>query len=150
MKLSTKTPCIGVCSTSISGNVCRGCKRFAHEVIAWNSYTPEQKHSVNQRIDHLLAQLVRERIDVYDAPLLEAKLDEQNIRHDKQSSVYLWAFQLLRAGATQIDDLGLFGCRLLPRYSEVSLPELKDALDRDFFVLSNAHYERYFRPPESH
>ncbi|MEC7008614.1 MAG: DUF1289 domain-containing protein, partial [Pseudomonadota bacterium] len=31
-----KTPCIGVCSTGIGDSVCRGCKRFSHEVIHWN------------------------------------------------------------------------------------------------------------------
>ncbi|MEL0305883.1 MAG: DUF1289 domain-containing protein, partial [Halieaceae bacterium] len=40
-----RTPCIGVCSTGVGDVVCRGCKRFAHEVIDWNGYSPEQKQA---------------------------------------------------------------------------------------------------------
>ena len=44
-----KTPCIGVCSTGIGDSVCRGCKRFSHEVIDWNSYSQEQKRIYRSR-----------------------------------------------------------------------------------------------------
>ena len=54
LKPPVKTPCIGVCSTGIGDSVCRGCKRFAHEVIDWNSYTPEQKDIVDRRLGVLL------------------------------------------------------------------------------------------------
>ncbi|MCA4075779.1 DUF1289 domain-containing protein, partial [Pseudomonas kurunegalensis] len=32
---SIKTPCVGLCSTVYGDTVCRGCKRFHHEVINW-------------------------------------------------------------------------------------------------------------------
>ena len=41
-----KTPCIGVCSTGIGDAVCRGCKRFSHEVIHWNSYSQDHKRAI--------------------------------------------------------------------------------------------------------
>ena len=50
-----KTPCIGVCSTGIGDSVCRGCKRFSHEVIQWNGYTEEQKRIVDQRLSDFLS-----------------------------------------------------------------------------------------------
>lgn len=37
-----KTPCIGLCSTVYGDLVCRGCKRFHHEVIQWNGYGEEE------------------------------------------------------------------------------------------------------------
>ena len=43
MTKSLKTPCIGVCSTVFGDDVCRGCKRFQHEVIQWNSYSDPEK-----------------------------------------------------------------------------------------------------------
>ncbi|WP_226704400.1 DUF1289 domain-containing protein [Microbulbifer elongatus] len=46
-----RTPCIGVCSTGIGDNVCRGCKRFAHEVIDWNAYSEEQRRIIAERRD---------------------------------------------------------------------------------------------------
>ena len=46
-----RTPCIGVCSTGIGDAVCRGCKRFAHEVIDWNGYSQAQKEAIDARLD---------------------------------------------------------------------------------------------------
>ena len=50
-----RTPCIGVCSTGIGDAVCRGCKRFAHEVIDWNGYSQAQKQAIDARLDRFLA-----------------------------------------------------------------------------------------------
>ena len=41
----TRTPCVGICSTTYGDDVCRGCKRFIHEVINWNSFKPEEKEA---------------------------------------------------------------------------------------------------------
>ncbi len=64
--LKVKTPCIGVCSTGIGDVVCRGCKRFAHEVIDWNGYTVEQHQLVVNRLDGFLKQVVGNMIDIID------------------------------------------------------------------------------------
>ncbi|WP_317135104.1 DUF1289 domain-containing protein [Piscirickettsia litoralis] len=37
------TPCVGLCSTVYGDDVCRGCKRFYHEIIDWNQYDINQK-----------------------------------------------------------------------------------------------------------
>ena len=44
-----KTPCIGICSTVFGDEVCRGCKRFQHEVITWNAYSDHEKEQVWKR-----------------------------------------------------------------------------------------------------
>ena len=56
-----RTPCVGICSTGIGDSVCRGCKRFAHEVIDWNAYSHEQRLIIAQRLESFLAQ-VRSKI----------------------------------------------------------------------------------------
>ncbi|MEM9624509.1 MAG: DUF1289 domain-containing protein, partial [Pseudomonadota bacterium] len=38
MALTKRTPCVGICSTTYGDLVCRGCKRFAHEIVQWNAY----------------------------------------------------------------------------------------------------------------
>ena len=48
------TPCIGLCSTVYGDLVCRGCKRFSHEIIDWNRYDHQQKAAVWQRLEQLL------------------------------------------------------------------------------------------------
>jgi uncharacterized protein len=139
-----RTPCIGVCSTGIGDSVCRGCKRFTHEVIAWNAYSDDQRRAINARLDSLLTQLIQPRVDVFNPEALRQQLELQRIRYNPDQSGYAWFMDLLKAGASQINDLKPFGCRLLPPWTEADLPQLKWVLDEEFFVLSQVHYERYF------
>ncbi|MDX9874542.1 MAG: DUF1289 domain-containing protein [Spongiibacteraceae bacterium] len=140
------TPCIGVCSTAISDEVCRGCKRFAHEVIAWNSYTETEKQAVEARLDQLLSQIVGAKLTVFDVALLRQQLEIQRVRYRPNRSPLCWVFELLRAGAGQIQDTRLFGFEVHPGFRALPLVELREMIDQEFFILSNAHYERYVRP----
>lgn len=142
---TVRTPCIGVCSTGIGDQVCRGCKRFAHEVIAWNSYSQDEKGTIGRRLEGFLAQVVANRFYVFDRDLLLAELSHQQISFREEASPYCWVFDLLKAGASQIDDLTGFGIRLLPEWEGRSLVELKQAIDEDYYSLSCAHYDRYFQ-----
>jgi predicted Fe-S protein YdhL (DUF1289 family) len=141
------TPCIGVCSTGIGDEVCRGCKRFAHEVIHWNAYSEEQKQLIDQRLERFLTQVVANKLIITDAALLTGQLSALNIRHAAHKDPHVWAFQLLRAGASQIAECRSFGFELAPAYAAMPLTELRDQIDREFFVLSEAHYQRYFKAP---
>ena len=143
-----KTPCIGVCSTGIGDSVCRGCKRFAHEVIDWNGYTQEQKRIVDERLAQFLAQCVRNRIRITDEALLAWQLQTQQVRHDPDHDPYCWVFALLKAGAGQISDPAAFGFEVELRYRDLSLLELREQIDAEFYALSGAHYERYFQAPD--
>lgn len=138
------TPCIGVCSTGIGDVVCRGCKRFAHEVIHWNGYTDEQKRIIDSRLDQFLAQVVAVKVQIVDAGLLERQLRAQQIRFSAHKDPHVWVFQLLRAGASQIVAAAAFGFAVRPGYETLSLTDLREQIDREFFVLSEAHYQRYF------
>lgn len=139
------TPCIGVCSTGIGDVVCRGCKRYAHEVIAWNSYSDEQKALIHRRLDQLLTQIVAAKFTLLDAALLERQLKHQQIRYSMHKGPHVWIFELLRAGASQIRDCAQFGFLIEPGYRHFSLAALREQIDREFFVLSEAHYQRYIR-----
>lgn len=140
------TPCIGVCTTGISDEVCRGCKRFAHEVIAWNSYGEEEKRAVEARLDQLLAQIVGAKLTVLDAGLLARQLEAQRVRYRRNRAPLCWVFELLRAGAGQIRDPLEFGFEVQPGFRAVPLVELRELIDQEFFILSSAHYDRYLRP----
>ncbi len=144
-QLSTRisTPCIGVCSTGIGDAICRGCKRYAHEVIHWNGYSEEQKRAINQRLDQLLTQVVSAKLAVFDRALLERRLQTQQIRYSAHQSPPVWVFELLRAGASQIQDSREYGFVVEPSQRAVPLSVLRDQIDREFFLLSEAHYQRY-------
>ena len=139
-----KTPCIGVCSTGIGDSVCRGCKRFAHEVIHWNAYSDGQKQIIEQRLMSFLAQIVAGKLLVVDEALLRWQLDEQQITYLPGQSPYTWAYQLIRAGASQIDDVSRYGLQLVSAFRETPLKQLRLLIDEEFYQLSRAHYERYF------
>jgi len=143
-----KTPCIGVCSTGIGDSVCRGCKRFAHEVINWNAYTEEQKRIVDARLAQFLAQCVANRISITDHSLLAWQLDTQNVRHNPDHDPHCWVFALLKAGAGQIEDPAEFGFAVNLVHRHLPLAELREQIDAEYYELSGAHYERYHLLPD--
>jgi predicted Fe-S protein YdhL (DUF1289 family) len=143
-----KTPCIGVCSTGIGDSVCRGCKRFAHEVIHWNGYSEEQKRIVDTRLAQFLAQCVQNRFRVTDKALLAWQLQTQQIRHNPDHDPHCWVFALLKAGAGQISDPADFGFEVELRLRGVPLATLREEIDAEYYALSSAHYERYHLLPD--
>ncbi|PVZ20008.1 hypothetical protein SAMN05660463_00804 [Pseudomonas sp. URIL14HWK12:I9] len=143
---SIKTPCVGLCSTVYGDAVCRGCKRFHHEVVNWNGYDEAQKRAVWLRLERLLVQVMQAKLEVFDPGLLRQQLTQRQIRFVASQSEYTWAYQLIARGARMINQVELYGFVLLPEFRDWSLPDLRDAIDREFFLLSEAHYERYIAP----
>ncbi|TVZ39132.1 hypothetical protein P886_3523 [Alteromonadaceae bacterium 2753L.S.0a.02] len=143
-KNPVKTPCIGVCSTGIGDSVCRGCKRFCHEIIDWNSYGIEQQDAVLKRLQLLLGQVVRDKFIVLNEVRLKAQLQHQQIRYNSQLDSYCWIFDLLNAGASQIQDFAEFGIAVNSQWTHKTPLELRELIDADFYALSCAHYQRYF------
>ena len=141
-----KTPCVGLCSTVYGDVVCRGCKRFHHEVVNWNAYDDQEKRAVWQRLEVLLAQVTAGKLEVFDAPRLRAQLEARQIRFVAEHSPYCWAYQLIVRGARVIQQLDAYGIALLPEFRDWPLPRLRDAIDQEFFLLSEAHYQRYIAP----
>ena len=141
-----KTPCVGLCSTVYGDLVCRGCKRFHHEVIHWNGYNEDEKRAVWLRLEQLLVQVMTAKLEVFDADKLRAQLTQRKIRFVPHQSEYCWAYQLIARGARVISQVEAYGFVLLPEFRNWTLPELRDAIDREFFLLSEAHYQRYIAP----
>ena len=146
MYKKVRTPCIGVCSTGIGDDVCRGCKRFAHEVIDWNAYSEEQRRIIAERREGYLVNAVRSQLEIVDQGLLLTQLRHQQIRFDESQSPYCWVFELLRAGASQIENPAHYGLRPTAQASGVALVELRRRIDEDFFALSQAYYLRFVAP----
>ena len=145
---TVKTPCIGVCSTGLGDPVCRGCKRFSHEVIHWNGYTVEQKRAIDSRLSSFLSQCVSNKLVVTDKSLLEWQLDVQQVRFRPHHDEYCWTFSLLKAGAGQIENTLDYGFQVDLAFRNLSLIELRDTIDQEFFILSEAHYDRYMQTPD--
>lgn len=143
-KKRIKTPCIGVCSTGIGDSVCRGCKRYAHEVIDWNRYSDDERSFIYARINGFISQVVQARVTVQDVPKLRAFVEAQKIPVYEDGDDYVRVFAVLKAGAQQLNSLESLGCALKPEFAALTMVELRDAIDKDFYTLSSVHYERYF------
>ena len=144
MSKSVKTPCIGVCSTVFGDEVCRGCKRFQHEIIKWNAYDDIEKRSVLNRLELLKVQIMQSKVMITDEDLLRSKLDEYKVKFDEDSDSLCWVFDLLRSGSQSIADPSEFGFDLI-NSSVLNLSELKKVMEEELFQLSEAHYQRYFK-----
>ena len=136
------TPCLGICSTTYGDSVCKGCKRFVHEVIDWNKFNSNEKELVNTRLEEFKIIVLKNRFFVSDKDLLAAKLKENAIRFNNALDPLTWIFDLLRASGTQELDLDQFGIKTL--ISE-ALPTIREQINKEFLELSEAHYDRYFK-----
>ncbi|MDH4582935.1 DUF1289 domain-containing protein [Pseudomonas sp. BN415] len=141
-----KTPCVGLCSTVYGDHVCRGCKRFHHEVVNWNLYNEDEKRAVWRRLEILLVQVMAAKLEVFDPVRLRHQLELHQVRFVPEQSHYCWAYQLIARASRMISRLDAYGVALLPEFRDWALPDVREAIDREFFLLSEAHYERYIAP----
>ena len=138
-----KTPCVGICSTGIGDAVCRGCKRFSHEVIDWNAYSEDQRRIIESRLAGFMSQVVGRFVAVEDEQALRAQLEHQRVRYRKDREPLCWVYDLLRAGSRSIREPAHYGLRML---TPAPLPQVKSDIDADYYALSVAYYEAYIVP----
>ncbi len=139
-----KTPCIGVCSTGIGDSVCRGCKRFAHEIIRWNGYDDVERDVILSRIEVLLDQIISSRIRVVDPDMLRKQARAHQLNCDLSSTDSWIVYEILRRLGKSLPSLGAIGCEALPPWNRLSTDELRAEVETSFYQISCAHYERFF------
>lgn len=150
MSLSrAKTPCIGVCSTTFGDTVCRGCKRFLHEIVDWNRYTEEQKTLVWKRLDQLLQTVVQNYVEILDADKLQRMLTFQNIRQQPQLSPYGWLPELFKAAGNRQLSWADYGLLMLKAEDGADPQALYEQISSDVHTLAQAHYDRCHRLPHA-
>ena len=147
MQPRVPTPCVGLCSTTYGDSVCRGCKRFAHEIVDWNRYDEAQKVAVMSRLTQLMMNVVNRYLLVIDADQLRQSLDAHGLRYRKDQPPECWAYDLFRQTKGRFARLADLGLSKLPEIESLSNHELWERLHDEFLIVSEAHYERYFRQP---
>lgn len=133
------TPCVGICSTTYGDLVCRGCRRFAHEITGWNGYDEDQRERVWERLSSLRATAVDATVRPDSPHLLESFRERLALPEDVswQETAY---DVLCRAPAEKaLSELGLASLE----YEEVG--PVRAAIDALTGRLAEAHYERNFR-----
>ena len=141
----TRTPCVGICSTTYGDDVCRGCKRFIHEVINWNSFNPEEKESVWKRLEKLKTLIMQSKISIINETLMEEKIEELQLKINSDLNSLSKAFEIVKLTSKSFDDLNEFGIKIVNK--DVSLIDLKEEIEKELYELSMAHFNRYFVEP---
>jgi hypothetical protein len=143
-----RTPCIGICSTTYGDLVCRGCKRFAHEIVGWNAYESAQRDAVWSRLLYLRAGATGHLVEIVDSTVLFAASASPD---EAEMDPYLVAYEAMRrhAGTRKpaVALLQRLGLRLREPGFVGAIEDLLMRIDQEFYQRSLAQYERNFRTP---
>lgn len=156
MQLKKRTPCVGICSTTYGDLVCRGCKRFAHEIVQWNGYDELQQDAVRDRLQRVRDEVLTLLLVCHDEALLQSALSEAGLQDlDRMEAQY----QLLRFMVRREQPLASAGLALAADAPELPAPAslpadrvldtlyLMQLLDSETYQRAKAHYERNFKVP---
>ena len=141
-KKRSSTPCLGICSTTFGDEVCKGCKRFAHEIVGWTKYSEGEREIVNDRLEKFKIQILQHRFAVTDKNLFESMLEEKAINFNHSLDPLTWIFDLFRAAGSQTFDISNFGIKSLVHFNPKTI---RDEINNELLELSEAHHERYFK-----
>jgi predicted Fe-S protein YdhL (DUF1289 family) len=140
--LNKRTPCLGICSTTYGDLVCRGCKRFAHEIVQWNGYADVQQEQIWRRLHRLRDEVVAQHLQIIDGDTYlritqAAKLDTL----EPIERIY----ELARFLVLEAQPLHKAGIAAVSGEEDALL--VLQAIDREIYIRSKAHYERNFKVP---
>lgn len=141
-KKRSSTPCLGICSTTFGDEVCKGCKRFAHEIVSWTKYSQEEREIVNDRLEKFKIQILQHRFAITDKNLFESMLEEKAINFNHSLDPLTWIFDLFRAAGSQAFDISNFGIKSLVQFNPKTI---RDEINNELLELSEAHHDRYFK-----
>ena len=143
-KNRSSTPCIGICSTTFGDDVCKGCKRFSYEITNWGKFSNEERAVVNSRLEQFKVNILEEKFTITDSNLFESKMNEFSINFNSSLEPLTWIFDLLRASSNNDLILSDFGVEILPKFSNLSLVDLRDLINEEMLQLSEAHFYKFF------
>ena len=134
------TPCRSICSTTYGDFVCRGCKRFAHEIIEWNQLDDVYKEEIWSRLDTVYRESIRACVSVSNADVFNRHVDENEIAFstDPERAIY----ELLQVVDAPVANLGL-----LPTEASIGTSSLRlfNEIENEIYRRSLAYYEYYFK-----
>ena len=141
-KKRSSTPCLGICTTTFGDEVCKGCKRFAHEIISWPKYSENEREIINGRLEQFKIKILQNRFKIFDSELFASKLEEKAINFNHSLEPLTWIFDLFRAAGSQEFELKNYGIQSLISFDP---KVIKDEINTELLELSEAHHQRYFK-----
>ncbi len=150
MRYGRVSPCIGVCSTTYGDLVCRGCNRFAHEVVQWNGYDDGQRDAIWGRLEELRDGSLAGVLSNERVGMLCAAAESVKIRDRAGLSDASLAYEVLRRLAMRRMPLP-WGESEDEENDATKGPssarEVLSVINREFHDRSLATYERSYRIP---
>lgn len=141
----TPTPCVGTCSTVFGDVVCRGCRRYVHEVIDWNRYDESQKRLVLSRLDHLTQQVIESHFQVLNENTCRQWLQGMRPTRRPEAPLLCLVWEYIRQSDVLPSSWENAGLKLHnPATYDKSAPYLKALLKEELHILACAHYELAF------
>ena len=137
--MHVRTPCVGLCSTTFGDLVCRGCKRWSHEIVGWNGFDDAQKAQVVARLAQQRDACVAAFIAIDDVSHLRTQA--QRLGSGAPATDAECVLALLRRGLRA----GEFGGRTL--LAGVDARDLFTRIEAELLLRAQAEYERSFRVP---
>lgn len=131
------TPCAGRCSTVFGDSVCRGSRRFSHEVIDWNRYTAAQQQFIWLRLDQQLDQIILPIVPLQDAAQLKQFLQSRQVRIPATASLGRQIYEALRLVQRMPDRLTDSGLLL----NSESIDSIWQEVERRLYALAVASFE---------
>ncbi|MGB0998282.1 MAG: DUF1289 domain-containing protein [Pseudomonadales bacterium] len=142
------TPCVGICSTTYGDLVCRGCKRYAHEIVQWNGYDEAQQQLVWQRLKSMRDEVLGQVVECFDQQRFQDYCQVAELS-GSQSGDLLYSVVVHLVQNTQ--SLAAAGLGFAEAWRPAQLTTETDSLavlqtlDAESFVRAQAHYERNFK-----
>ena len=147
MKKRRPTPCVGICSTTFGDLVCRGCKRFSHEIVDWNSYDDSQKEIIWERLEKIKEQVVGQIVKRKDEKLFQSAIEAQKISEQQEHQATYVLLQRLVRHSKQLSFAGLENAS--PDYEgneeEIDSLVTLQQIDKEIVVRSRAFYELSYK-----
>ena len=139
-RIASLTPCAGRCSTVFGDAVCRGCRRFNHEVIKWNTYSLEQQTAVWRRLDIQLDQILVPMLPFANIQHVEGFVLSKRVRLRPDASKGRKLYHALKIceknkNFTDESGLGVKSNQIKPLWQE---------FERRVLALATASYELAF------
>ena len=147
MKQRRPTPCVGICSTTFGDLVCRGCKRFSHEIVDWNSYDDSQKEIIWERLEKIKEQVVGQIVRRKDEKLFQSAIEAQKINEQQEHQATYALLQRLVRHSKELSFAGLENAAPDHEGNEQEIDSLitLQQIDKEIVVRSRAFYELSYK-----
>ena len=142
---------MGICSTTYGDLVCRGCKRFAHEVVAWNGYDAGQREAIWQRLEGVRDQVVGQALMIADIAAYISFCRKYQLSTALEAEAIFDVVSILIKDNAELVDAGLaykpdeHDAQPIQNIAALNVMKKIDSFEYDRAL---AHYERNFRIPQ--